>query len=485
MERRSTWTGALILITAAAAAGRSNGPAFRATGAPGDNPLACTQCHNTFPLNSGKGSVRIVFPAGAEYKAGATYRLKVQVRDPDQVRWGFQLTARLASDPAAAQAGDLVPVNDQVRVVCQDGAAKPCGPGNPIQLIMHTAAGTRNGTASGVDFEFDWTAPPAGAGPVAFYAAGNAANGNGNNQGDYIYTSSLTVSEERAPAVTVPETGYDVRHLVSDLAGWADRIDPNLRNPWGISMGPATAFWVSNGGTGTSTLYNTNGEPFPVANPLVVRIQNGAGRGGPPKVTGQVWNPTPGFELAPGRPAAFLFAAESGVIAAWNSNVDRNNAIVVADNPSAVYKGLALGVTPAGPMLYAANFREGVIEAFDSQFRPAAAEGGFRDPNLPAGFAPFNIQRFGGSLYVAYARQGDSKVEDAPGEGMGIINVFDLDGNLRKRLVTGGPLNSPWGMAIAPAFFGDFSNRLLVGNWGDGRINAFDLSNGQHLGLLK
>ncbi len=470
-------------LTALPASARSFGPALRLTGAPGDNPLACTQCHNSFPLNSGKGSLRIVFP-GAAYRPGMTYRILVEVRDPDQQRWGFQFTARLASDPANSQAGDLIPTGDLTRTVCGNGANKPCSFNSQIQLIMHTVPGTRTGIRTGADFEFDWTAPPAGAGAVSFYAAGNAANGDGTNQGDYIYTTSLTVVEDTSPLGARP-SAYDVAHLVSDLQGWADRIDPNLAVPWGVSLGPTTAFWVSNAGTATSTLYNSNGEPFPVASPLVVRIPQGAGRGGPAQVTGQVWNGTPAFEIGPGAPASFLFATQSGVIAAWNRNVDPVNAIVVADNPSAVYTGLALAVSSQGPAMYAANFKDRVIETFDGAFRPIQPPGGFRDPNLPAGYAPFNIQRFGQSLYVTYARQRASGMEEDPGDGAGIINVFDADGFLLRRLVTGGPLNAPWGLAMAPSFFGEFSNTLLVGNLGDGRIHAFDPATGRYAGMLR
>jgi hypothetical protein len=400
MKQRFAWGAAALLLTAGMAMARSNGPGGRYTGAPGDS--VCTQCHTTSPLNSGKGSVRIVYPGGTTYTPGATYRMKVEVRDPDQQRWGFQFTARLASNPSALNAGDLKSVDDFTRIICQDNTAKPCGEANQIQLIMHVVAGTRMGQRDGADFEFDWTAPAAGAGQVSFYVAGNAANGNGNNQGDLIYTSNMSVNEAPSkPALAVPSTVYDVRNLVGDIAGLADRVDPNLKNPWGISMGPTTAFWVSNNGTGTSTLYNTAGDLFPVGNPLVVKIPNGGGRTGVPGITGQVWNGTPGFELAPGMPASFLFATESGTIAAWNRNADATNAIIVVDDPSASFKGLALGVAAAGPMLYAANFKAGTVDVFDYTFQGVQTAGGFRDPNLPAGYAPFNVQRFGGSLFVA------------------------------------------------------------------------------------
>jgi uncharacterized protein (TIGR03118 family) len=150
-----------------------------------------------------------------------------------------------------------------------------------------------------------------------------------------------------------------------------------------------------------------------------------------------------------------------------------------------VYKGLALGANASGPVLYAANFAGGTIDAFDANMAPMVTAGGFTDPNLPAGFAPFNIQKFGRSLYVTYALQNDAKHDDVGGAGNGYINVFDMDGNLRKRLVAGGALNSPWGMAMAPGFFGDYSGTLLVGNFGDGLINSYDPVTGDWLGALQ
>ncbi len=485
MTRKLGWSLLALLTTTGIAFARSNGPNARFTGAPGDNQLACAQCHSG-TLNSGKGSVRVVFPDGAQYKGGATYRMKVEVRDPDQQRWGFQLTARLASNLEKGQAGDFTVTDGNTRITCESNTAKPCPADQQVQFIEHVVAGTRAGTTGGVDFEFDWTAPPSGAGPVTFYVAGNAANNNGNNQGDNVYTGSLSIRESTgAPALVVPPSAYAVRHLVSDLGnGWGDRVDPNLKNPWGISMSPTSGFWVSNGGTGTTTVYNTAGEPFPTAAPIVVRIPNGPGRSGPSTPTGQVWNGTPGFEVAAGKPAAFIFATESGTISGWNRDVDPTNAILMADSPGAVYKGLASGNADSGPMLYAANFSQGRIDAFDYMFKPVSAPGGFRDPNLPAGFAPFNIQRFGKRLFVTYAMQDASKSGDMPGDGNGYVNVFDLNGKLMQRLISGGALNSPWGMAMAPGFFGDYSNTLLVGNFGNGLINAYDITSGQWVGML-
>jgi uncharacterized protein (TIGR03118 family) len=463
----------------------SSGPRPRYTGAPGDNQAACTACH-AGTLNSGKGSVRIVFPGALQYKGGATYRLRVEVRDPEQQRWGFELTARLASNLEKGQAGDLTSSDGNTRVICESNTPKPCSADLPVQFVEHVAAGTRNGTPNGVDFEFDWTAPANGSGPVTFYVAGNAANGNGNPTGDHIYTSSLSITEANdAPALVVPPTAYAVRGLTTDLTpDWADHFDGKLVNPWGISMSATSPFWISNNGSGTTTLYNTAGEPFPVAAPLIVKIPAGPGRSGPSKPTGQVQNGTTGFEVAKGKPAAFIFATETGTISGWNRDVDATNAVVMADSPGAIYKGLALANSDSGPMLYAANFAQARVDVFDYMYQPFTTAGGFRDPNIPAGFAPFNVQRFGKRLYVTYAKQDADKEDDVDGDGNGFINVFDFDGNLKQRLVSGGALNSPWGMAMAPAFFGDFSNTLLVGNFGNGRINAYDLASGQWVGVL-
>jgi len=484
MTRKLGWSLLALLTTTGAAFARSNGPNARYTGAPGDNPAACTACH-TGALNSGPGSVKIVFPGALQYKGGATYRIKVEVRDPDQVRWGFQFTARLASNLEKGQAGDLTVTDGNTRTLCENNAAKPCPADAPVQFIQHIVAGTRNGTPNGVDFEFDWTAPAAGSGPVNFYAAGNAANGTGNNQGDRVYTNTLSLTESNTPALAVPATAYAVRGLVTDLTpDWADHIDHNLKNPWGISMSPTSGFWISNGGSGTTTVYNTAGEPFPTTAPIVVKIPNGPGRSGPSRPTGQVWNGTPAFEVAAGKPAAFIFATESGTISGWNRDVDPGNAVLMADTPGAVYKGLASANSDSGPMLYAANFSQARVDVFDYMFQRVTPAGGFRDANLPAGYAPFNIQRIGKRLYVTYAMQDAGKSGDQAGDGNGFVNVFDFDGNLKQRLISGGALNSPWGLAVAPAFFGDFSNTLLVGNFGNGRINAYDLASGQWVGVL-
>ena len=245
---------------------------------------------------------------------------------------------------------------------------------------------------------------------------------------------------------------------------------------------------MSDNGTGLTTLYNGAGTP----QSLVVTIAPPASP--PPDFsnsspTGQVFNifntTSPNDFVLPNgtAPASFIFATEDGTISAWNGGTA---SILKVDNSSsgAVYKGLAIGNNGSSNLLYAANFNSGNIDVFDKNFMPTTVNGGFHDPNIPAGFAPFNVQNINGKLYVTYAKQDDAKHDDVAGLGNGFVDVFDTNGNLLERLVSNGPLNSPWGLALAPGNFGQFSNDLLVGNFGDGMIHAFDPTTGQLLGEL-
>lgn len=289
------------------------------------------------------------------------------------------------------------------------------------------------------------------------------------------------------PSVS-PAANSFVRHnLVSDIAGIADQTDPNLVNPWGIAFSATSPFWISNNRTGTATVYDSGGKSFPPANPLIVRIAPPPSVDPPAAPTGQVFNDTSTFNIVTGKPAMFLFASENGTISGWNGSVDGGNAILIIDNSGsgAVYKGMALAANGAGPLLYAANFHAGTIDVFDGAFSPVALAGSFTDPNLPGGFAPFNIQRIGRKLYVTYAQQDQAKHDDVAGAGNGFLNVFDTDGNFLQRLLSNGRLNSPWGLALAPDNFGDFSHSLLVGNFGDGFINAYDPCSGEYMGTLQ
>ena len=281
---------------------------------------------------------------------------------------------------------------------------------------------------------------------------------------------------------------YQQHNLVSDGSLPAAHTDHNLVNAWGVAFNPFGFVWVADNGAGVSTLYDGAGVP----QSLVVQIPppaNSSSKGNP---TGIVFNASGGFAVAKNGtsgPSRFIFATEDGVIAGWAPNVDMTHAIRVVDNSAAtgaVYKGLALSAGGSGSLLYAADFHNNRIDVFDSEFKPVAlAAGAFSDPALPAGFAPFGLQAINGNIYVAYAKQDADKHDDVAGKRLGFINVFGPNGHLIRRVVSGGALNSPWGMTVAPAGFGKFSNRLLVGNFGDGRINAYDLATGRFVGKLR
>src|SRR5215472_3497130 len=270
---------------------------------------------------------------------------------------------------------------------------------------------------------------------------------------------------------------YRQTNLVSDMAGAAAHTDPKLVNPWGISFFPGQPFWISDNNSGYSTVYDANGvtQLAPVLIP---------GHNAPATPTGTVINTTGQFKVG-GSPSQFLFAAEDGTISGWNGT---GNAILAVDHSGAgaVYKGMAI-LSPAccAPYLVVANFRSGAIEPYTGSFDPLAPPGSFTDPELPAGYAPFNIQPIGSQVFVTYAIQDSAKHDPVNAAGNGIVDIFDLEGNFVERYAQNGSLNSPWGVVQASANFGAFSNDILVGNFGDGTINAFDPQNGDFLGQVK
>jgi len=290
-----------------------------------------------------------------------------------------------------------------------------------------------------------------------------------------------------APLAWDKRNSYEQHNLVSDGFSPADHTDGNLKNAWGVAFNPNAFVWVADNKTGVSTLYDGLGN----RQTLVVKIppmQGNSGHGSPTGIVFNSSNSPTDFVVSNGTtsgPSAFLFATEEGVIAGWAPTVDLNNALRATVQPNAVYKGLTLAANGTGRFLYAANFRSGKIDVFDHMFQPVQTPGGFNDPSLPHGFAPFNIQNIQGDLYVAYAMQDQQKMDEVAGRGLGIVDVFDADGNLIRRIGTGGRLNAPWGLTLAPAEFGKFSNCLLVGNFGDGAILAFDPRNGTFLGRLR
>lgn len=269
---------------------------------------------------------------------------------------------------------------------------------------------------------------------------------------------------------------FEQENLVSDQPGVATLTDPNLVNAWGMSRGANSPIWVSDNGADVSTLYRGDTATAPVsAVGLVVSIPGGA-------PTGQVNNNTPSFVVpGTGRPASFIFASENGDISAWNGG-----AAVETDNPAgAVYKGLALDPSSSGPLLLAANFHDSRIDVFDGSFTMLPDTGMFSDPSLPAGYAPFNVAVIGSQVFVTYALQDAAAHDDVAGPSHGFVDVYSTDGAFVKRFATHGVLNSPWGMTIAPATFGQYAGDLLIGNFGDGRIHAFDPNTGEVLGLLR
>ena len=279
---------------------------------------------------------------------------------------------------------------------------------------------------------------------------------------------------------TLAQNSYLQRNLVSDIAGMAEKTDTNLVNPWGIAASPTSLFWVADNHKGVSTLYDGNG----VASSLVVTIPPAPAGTPPGAPTGVVFNNSTNFQISPGVVSRFIFATEDGAIVGWNSG---STGVVKVDNSAsgAVYKGLGIGTRAGSNYLYAANFFAGTVDVIDQNYGTTTLPASFLDPTLPAGFAPFNVQNIGGQLYVTYAKQDASKHDDVPGAGNGFVNIFDTSGNFVRRLISNGALNSPWGLALAPTNFGPFSGALLVGNFGNGRINAYDLATGTQLGTLQ
>jgi uncharacterized protein (TIGR03118 family) len=288
---------------------------------------------------------------------------------------------------------------------------------------------------------------------------------------------------------------YVQTNLVSDLPGLAAHTDPNLKNPWGTAVGPGSPIWVSDNHAGVTTLYDGAGNPQPRVVGIPAPTSAGAGAVGTP--TGQAFNtfdPTSSdFVISKNGksgPAFFLFATEDGTIAGWNPNVDQTHAVIAVDRSTAtdragdvgaVYKGFSLVNTPAGKFIYASNFRFGTVDVFDSHFDLVNS---FTDPTVPAGFAPFGIHNIGGKLFVTFAKQGPGKADDTARPGNGFVDVFASNGDLLQRLVSRGELDSPWAVTLAPSTFGAFGGDILVGNFGNGHIDAYDPTSGTFKGRL-
>jgi uncharacterized protein (TIGR03118 family) len=275
------------------------------------------------------------------------------------------------------------------------------------------------------------------------------------------------------PLTATPPPTFTQINQVSDQPGVALLTDPSLVNAWGVSNSATSPLWVSNNGTNTSTLYRGGvGGAAVTKVALTVTIDGGI-------PTGQVNNDTPDFTLptATGTtvPASFIFASEDGDITAWNSTATGTEAVVKAHVDGGVFKGLALWHTRLGNFLLAADLAGGKLRVFDRNFQEVTLPPQFfRDPGLPRGYAPFDVMTVGETVYVAYAKQtADDPGTEAHGPGLGFVDRFTDLGVNTKRIATRGPLNAPWGLAIAPAAWGSFAGALLVGNFGDGRINVY------------
>jgi uncharacterized protein (TIGR03118 family) len=318
---------------------------------------------------------------------------------------------------------------------------------------------------------------------------------------------AIAVSGVTTVRADAQQNAYVVTPLVSDQTGKAPIVDPNLKNAWGVAFTPAASpFWIADNANGLATLYDGDGTIVPLVVTIPCPPKAGQGSSCPQfsSPNGLVWNPTTstttGF-LVPltGKVASFIFDSEDGTISAWTGGLTpADNAVLAVDNSvtpnakrGAVYKGLAVGVNDNGVFLFATNFRAGTVDVFAPApagsttgfYVPATTDGGFQDPNIPSGYAPFGIQNINGDLFVTYAKQDAPRHDDVAGPGNGFVDVFDTNGHLLRRFASQGALNAPWGVARASFAFGLFSGQILVGNFGDGRINVFD-SNGNFLAQL-
>jgi uncharacterized protein (TIGR03118 family) len=277
---------------------------------------------------------------------------------------------------------------------------------------------------------------------------------------------------------------YVQTNLISDIPGLAPTTDHLLVNPWGITRSTTSPWWVADNGTGVSTIYN--GQGVPAQNPpgvqFVVNIPNAPGSSGNASPTGIVFNGSSSFHAD-----RFIFATEDGTIAGWNPTVDMFNAVIEVDHSAtAIYKGITITSFNGANFLYAADFHTGAIEVFDANFHPFTFSAtAFVDPELPDGFGPFNVQAIGGAVVVTFAKQDKDAEDEVAGKGLGFVDVFTPNGTLIMRLESGPWLDAPWGVALAPADFGELKSRLLIGNFGSGLIAAFDAEDGSFVSFLQ
>jgi uncharacterized protein (TIGR03118 family) len=277
------------------------------------------------------------------------------------------------------------------------------------------------------------------------------------------------------------DNAYTEHPLVADVPGEAQTTDANLVNAWGLAAGPTTPWWVVDNETDKSTVYNGS-----LGAPALLTVDVA---GGPTGIVFHNATTDPSnFVLPTGGAARFIFASEDGVLRGWNPGGGATAQVPTQDSVAdASYKGLAIGQTASGPRLYAADFHNAQVSVFDGSWH-LVANPGFTDPGLPEGYAPFGIQTIGSSVFVAYAKRDEEEEdEEEAGQGLGFVDEYDTSGNLLGRVAQHGQLNAPWGIALAPASFGRFGGDLLVGNFGDGQINAYRNVGGkfEHAGELR
>lgn len=329
--------------------------------------------------------------------------------------------------------------------------------------------------------------------------ASRSARRRGPARAAAVVAGGLSVAGLVVPsAAAAPADRFAQVNLVANRAAYHPAlVDPAMTNAWGLAASAGGPIWVSDNGSGNASVYSGGVAGSAVSLDLTVPVPGG-------NPTGQVYNGTGGFPVggSTGPSALFIVDTDStgatqspGEIAAW----DGGASFVVEDSPSggpggatrphAVFKGLAISGAPtAGPELFAADVASGTVDVFSSTFAPVATPKEFKDPALPKGYAPFNVTAVGANIYVTYVKQNAAHTDGVPGAGLGYVDRFDADGHLLSHLVKGGSgsrLNEPWGLTVAPAGFGPFAGKLLVGNLGDGRINAFDPASGAYLGTIK
>ena len=327
---------------------------------------------------------------------------------------------------------------------------------------------------------------------------------------NWKFVPVFTLSLFLLPAVTQAQH-YKQTNLVSNIVGMAPTIDPNLKNPWGITRSSGSPWWISNNNSGTSTLFSGAGAPINIfpdpggTGNFVIVPPPGFAPGTQSAPTGIVFNGSPTDFLLnkgtpAGKPAIFIFATEDGTISGWNPGVNipagshapSIDAVLEVDNSdhggadSAVYKGMTSAEVGGKKFLYVTNFRSAEVEVYDTNFKRAhLGEEAFEDEGLPRGFAPFNIQNIGGSLFVTYAKQNAARHDDVAGDGNGFVRIFTPSGKRIGHLEHGDWLNSPWGVVWTTRDFGEFSNTILVGNFGSGRIAAFNGFTYKFIGFVK